>query len=50
VIGGIILALPGNEVIGFSHWQINAAAAVVIATGVIASWLGRRVEGPIPSG
>ena len=49
VIGGIILALPGNEVIGFSHWQINAAAAIVIVTGAIASWLGRRVEGPIAS-
>jgi TRAP transporter 4TM/12TM fusion protein len=49
VIGGIVLALPGNEVIGFSHWQINAAAAIVIVTGAIASWLGRRVEGPIAS-
>ena len=27
VVGGIILALPGNEVIGYDHWQINAAAA-----------------------
>ncbi len=42
VIGGIILALPGNEVIGYTHWQINAAAAVVIALGVVTSWLGRR--------
>lgn len=47
VIGGIILALPGNEVIGLSHWQINAAAAVVLATGLVASWLGRRIEGPL---
>ncbi len=44
VIGGIILALPGNEVIGYNHWQINAAAAVVIAIGVVFGWLGRRVE------
>jgi len=44
VIGGIVLALPGNEVIGYSHLQINAAAAVVIAIGVVFSWLGRRVE------
>ena len=42
VVGGIILALPGNEVIGYDHWQINAAAAVVIAVGVAFSWLGRR--------
>ncbi|MGI9425153.1 MAG: TRAP transporter permease, partial [Hyphomicrobiaceae bacterium] len=44
VLGGIILALPGNEVIGFSHWQINAAAAVVIAIGAVFGWLGRRAE------
>ncbi len=44
VIGGIVLALPGNEVIGYSHWQINAAAAVVIVIGVVFSWLGRRIE------
>ena len=42
VIGGIILALPGNEVIGYSHWQINAAALIVTAVGVAFSWVGRR--------
>lgn len=42
VIGGIVLALPGNEVIGYSHWQINSAAAVIIAIGVVFAWLGRR--------
>ena len=44
VVGGIILALPGNEVIGYNHWQINSAAAVVIAIGVVFAWLGRRTE------
>ena len=47
VVGGIILALPGNEVIGLSHWQINLAALAVIAAGVAFSWIGRRIE---PSG
>ena len=42
VIGGIVLALPGNEVIGYSHWQINSAAAVIIAIGLAFAWLGRR--------
>ena len=42
VVGGIILALPGNEVIGYDHWQINSAAAVVTAAGVLFAWLGRR--------
>lgn len=46
VIGGIILALPGNEVIGYSHWQINAAALAVTALGVLFSWVGRRREQP----
>jgi TRAP transporter 4TM/12TM fusion protein len=44
VIGGIILALPGNEVIGYSHLQINAAAISVTAVGILFSWLGRRQQ------
>lgn len=44
VVGGIILALPGNEIIGYSHLQINIAAGVVIATALAFSWMGRRVE------
>ena len=46
VVGGIILALPGNEVIGYNHLQINAAAAVVIALAFVFSWLGRRTSEP----
>lgn len=41
-VGGVVLALPGNEVIGYSHWEINAAAAVLIVLGVVFSWFGRR--------
>lgn len=44
VVGGIVLALPGNEIIGYSHWEINAAAAIILALGVGFSWLGRRTE------
>lgn len=46
VVGGIILALPGNDVIGYNHLQINTAAAVVIALAFVFSWLGRRTSEP----
>ena len=50
VVGGLILALPGNEkIIGFNHTQINLAA---IAVSVVAIWLcrmGRRREGTLAS-
>lgn len=46
VVGGIILALPGNEVIGYNHLQINTAAAVVIALALVFSWMGRRTSEP----
>ncbi len=49
VVGGIVLALPGNEVIGYSHWEINAAAAVFIILGVTFSWLGRRADPTVPA-
>ena len=49
VIGGIVLALPGNEVIGYSHWQINSAAAVIIAIGLAFAWLGRRQVETVPA-
>lgn len=42
VVGGVVLALPGNEIIGYDHWEINAAAATIVATAVLFSWLGRR--------
>ncbi|MGI9525347.1 MAG: TRAP transporter permease [Hyphomicrobiaceae bacterium] len=44
VLGGVTLALPGNEVIGYSHWQINTAAAAVTLIAIACSWLGRRPE------
>ena len=50
VVGGLILALPGNEkIIGFNHTQINLAA---IAVSVVAIWLcrmGRRQGGTLAS-
>lgn len=46
VLGGIVMALPGNEIIGYSHFQINATAAVIIAAAFAFSWLGRNNTAP----
>jgi TRAP transporter 4TM/12TM fusion protein len=42
VLGGIVLALPGNEMVGFSHLELVAAALVVLALAFLMSWSGRR--------
>ena len=42
VIGGILFALPGSEVIGLTHMEINISAALIIAIGVAFSFMGRR--------
>jgi TRAP transporter 4TM/12TM fusion protein len=48
VVGGIILALPGNSpLIGYSHLELNSTAIVIAALGAGACWLGRRT-GPAP--
>lgn len=41
VLGGVVLALPGNEVIGRTHLEINATAAAIIAAAIVFCWLGR---------
>jgi TRAP-type uncharacterized transport system fused permease subunit len=43
VIGGIVLALPGNNpVVGLSHMQINMAALAIIVVGLGLCWVSRR--------
>jgi TRAP transporter 4TM/12TM fusion protein len=43
VVGGIILALPGNSpIVGYSHLELNSTATVLAILGIGASWLGRR--------
>ena len=43
VVGGIVLALPGNSpVVGYTHLELNSAAALLAIFGIIASRLGRR--------
>ena len=48
VVGGIILALPGNSpIVGYSHLELNATATVVAILGIAASWLSRRDAPPV---
>lgn len=48
VVGGVVMALPGNsEVIGLSHLAINSSATVLIAFGLLASWFSRRPPGQL---
>ncbi len=50
VIGGLILAMPGNEkIIGFNHTQINTAALIVCLIAIALSWLGKRRSGASPA-
>ena len=43
VVGGIVLALPGNnKIVGYSHLEINTAALVIIAAGIAVGFLCKR--------
>jgi TRAP transporter 4TM/12TM fusion protein len=42
VLGGIILALPGNDIVGYSHLQLLIAATVLLILAFFLSWSGRR--------
>jgi TRAP transporter 4TM/12TM fusion protein len=45
VVGGLVLALPGNSVaIGLSHLEINSSAIVLIFAGLALSWVARRPD------
>ncbi len=47
-LSGIVLALPGNEYIGFSHWELLEGAAALGVAGLALAWLGRRRTAPGP--
>jgi TRAP transporter 4TM/12TM fusion protein len=43
VLGGVVLALPGNsDIVGYSHLELNMTAAVISACGIGFVWLSRR--------
>lgn len=41
-LSGIVLALPGSEYIGFSHWELLEFAIGLGVAGGVLAWLGRR--------
>ncbi|MCB1511149.1 MAG: TRAP transporter fused permease subunit [Hyphomicrobiaceae bacterium] len=50
VVGGVILALPGNnKIVGYSHLEINIAALAIIAVGVLVGLLCRRDVDSVPA-
>ncbi|MPZ32397.1 MAG: TRAP transporter fused permease subunit [Rhodospirillales bacterium] len=48
-LSGIVLALPGSEYIGYSHWELLEVAAALGVAGVALAWLGRRRPRPSPA-
>jgi TRAP transporter 4TM/12TM fusion protein len=43
VLGGIVMALPGNsDIVGYSHLQLNLAAAALAGVGAVLCWFARR--------
>lgn len=43
VVGGIVMALPGNSpAVGLSHLEINVTATILIAVGLAIGWVARR--------
>lgn len=43
VAGGVVMALPGNSpAVGYSHLEINSAALVLSAVGLVLAWVVRR--------
>ncbi len=42
VFAGLLLALPGNKIIGYSNMELNLTAIAVFAVGVAFCYMGRR--------
>ncbi len=49
VAAGIVLAMPGGKLIGFTHFELLEIAAVIAAAGLLLSWLGRARDEPTPA-
>ncbi|MCB1740934.1 MAG: TRAP transporter large permease subunit, partial [Gammaproteobacteria bacterium] len=48
VIGGLVMVLPGNEIIGYTHLQLTLFSALLLAVGVALAYAGRR-RVPVPA-
>ena len=46
VFGGILLALPGNEIIGYSNFQINTVAVIIAGFGFVFGWIVKPRKAP----
>jgi TRAP transporter 4TM/12TM fusion protein len=42
IVGGLMLAMPGNDIIGWSNVELAIGAAILIGTGVGAAIIGRK--------
>jgi TRAP-type uncharacterized transport system fused permease subunit len=42
--GGFLLALPGGELTGYSHWTLAAAGGAIAALPLIVAWQHGRAE------
>jgi TRAP transporter 4TM/12TM fusion protein len=49
VAAGIVLALPGGKLVGFTHVQLLEIAAALAAAGLVLAWFGRSREAPTPA-
>ncbi len=48
LLAGLVLALPGNAMIGFTHVQLLEIAGVLGIAGLGLAWLGRGQGEPVP--
>ena len=44
VVGGFILAMPGNKIIGVNNTQLAVVAAILVACGVVLHLIGKRMQ------
>jgi len=47
-LSGIVLALPGSELIGYTHFELLVIAALVGSAGLVLAWLGRARDLAVP--
>ena len=49
MLSGIVLALPGSELIGYTHLELLMTAALVGGAGLVLAWLGRARDVAVPT-
>ncbi|MCH9675749.1 MAG: TRAP transporter fused permease subunit [Gammaproteobacteria bacterium] len=46
IIGGLVLALPGNEIVGLTNFQLNSIALLIGVPSIILTWFINRGAKP----